>query len=530
MAVAPGALALLLHAHLPFVRHPEHGEFLEERWLFEAITECYLPLLGMLDRLAADGIPHRLALSLTPPLLNMLTDELLLGRYARHLAAMIAFAESEVERTAGEPVLHRLALANRVLLRRSRRDLLERHRGNLVASFRAHADAGRIEIVASAATHGYLPVLHGSPRAVEAQVAVGIAEHRRLLGRAPEGFWLPECGFEPGIDEVLARHGIRWFVVESHGLLQGAPRPMRATFAPVVTPAGVAAFGRDAESATRVWSAAEGYPGHPDYRDFHRDIGFDLDAEYVRPLLAPTGERVATGFKYHRVTGPGDAKDLYDPDRAAAAVAAHAADFADRCARQLAAAAAAAGSEVLVVAPYDAELFGHWWFEGPAWLEHTIRLVAARPDLELVTPGAWLDRHPFAQESLPAASSWGEGGYGSVWLSPENDWIYPRLDGAARRMVDLAERFPDARGLLRRGLDQAARELLLAQSSDWAFILSRRTVAGYATTRLRSHLDRFDRLHGEIVAGEIDEEGLREIEARDSIFPAIDHRIWCPDR
>ncbi|HZR80709.1 MAG TPA: 1,4-alpha-glucan branching protein domain-containing protein [Candidatus Binatia bacterium] len=528
MTSAHGYLALLLHAHLPFVRHPEHGDFLEERWLFEALTETYVPLLSALHALARDGVPHRLTISLTPPLLNMLVDPLLQQRYVRHLDALISFSERELERTRGDGGLQRLAQFYRDLLRRTRRTFVDELEGNLVPAFRRLQDEGSLEIIACAATHGFLPLLRGCEAAVRAQVAVGVEEHRRFFGRDPLGIWLPECGFYPGLDAILAEHGLRYFVVETHGLLHAEPRPAFATYAPVVTPSGVAAFGRDVESSRQVWSASEGYPGDYDYRDFYRDVGFDLDYEIVRPLLPPSGERVATGFKYHRITGAGPQKDVYNPDWAAAKVNAHAANFTSARAQQISSVAERLGRPPIVLAPYDAELFGHWWFEGPQWLETFIRQAAYdQHEFALVTPGDFLAQHPVLQESMPAASSWGAGGYNSVWLAGENDWIYRHLDFAAERMSSLARRSPHAVGLELRALNQAARELLLAQSSDWAFIMSRGTVVEYAVQRTRAHLGRVQKLHDDIAAGAIDEDWLAIVEARDNIFPAIDYRVYA---
>jgi 1,4-alpha-glucan branching enzyme len=525
---ARGYLALVLHAHLPFVRHPEHGDCFEERWLFEALTETYIPLLDALDRLDRDNVPCRLALSLTAPLLNMLVDPLLQGRYSRHLELQIAFAEAEIARASGDEAMRRLALFYRDLLRHTRRAFADTHQGNLVPAFRRLQDGGRLEILACAATHGYLPLLRGSERAVSAQVSIGVDEYRRFFGRAPVGFWLPECGYYPGLDLVLADHGVRYFIVETHGLLDARPRPVYATYSPVVTPAGLAAFGRDAESSHQVWSAREGYPGDHDYRDFYRDVGFDLDLEVVRSLLPPSGDRVATGFKYHRITGPGPVKELYDPDRALAKVAAHAANFTSSRERQVAEVLAAAGRPPIITAPYDAELFGHWWFEGPQWLESVARRAAYdQCSFALITPGDYLDLHPVLQEAQPAASSWGERGFHGVWLSGENDWIYRHLEAAAERMCALAHRFPDATGLELRALNQAARELLLAQSSDWAFIMSHQTVVDYAVERTRTHLGRLLAIHDGLLAGTIDPGWLAEVEARDNLFPAIDYRRYA---
>ncbi len=527
MDPAGGYLALVLHAHLPFVRHPEHGDFLEERWLFEAMTETYIPLLETFLALRHDGIPFRLTLSISPPLLHMLADPLLQARYLRHLERLIAFADEEVERTRGEPRFERLAALHRQLFRRTRRTFADTLEGSLIPTLRRLQEEGHLEIIACAATHGYLPLLRQHEHAVRAQVRVGVDEYRRFFGCEPTGIWLPECGFYPGLEEVLAEHDLRYFLVETHGILHARPRPAFGPYAPIVTPAGVAAFGRDPESSRQVWSASEGYPGDHDYRDFYRDIGFDLDESYLRPLLPPTGERIATGFKYHRITGPTPHKEPYDPDWAAAKAEAHANNFLSQREQQVVRLGSVLGQPPIVTAPYDAELFGHWWFEGPQWLDRLLRKVAyEQRTIALTTPGDYLARHPQAQEATPALSSWGQNGYSSVWLSGDNDWIYRHLHAAAERLCAQARRHPDAKGLTLRALNQAARELLLAQASDWAFIMSRGTVVEYAVERTRTHLGRLLKLDADLGAGAIDPVWLAEVEGRDNIFPAIDYRIF----
>lgn len=522
-----GYLALMLQAHLPFVRHPEHDEFLEERWLFEAITEAYIPLLEVLGGLVQDRVPHRLTVSLSPPLLNMLSDRLLQARYVRHLEKLIAFAEEEIDRTRDERPFQRLALFYRDSFRHARRIFLDVYEGNLLQGFRRLQEAGSIEVVASAATHGHLPLLAQTPSSVRAQVALGLAEHRRVFGEAARGFWLPEAAFHPDLDEILAQNGVRYCIVDTHGVLNARPGPVFGVYAPLVTPAGVVVFARDAESSTQVWSAQHGYPGDFDYRDFYRDAGFDLAEERVRSFLPPGGARVATGVKYHRITGPGREKEPYVPEWARGKVEAHASNFVASRARQIEGLAARMDHPPIVVAPFDAELFGHWWFEGPQWLDVLLRKTAYEQDsFATVSLGDYLDRHPVAQEAMPAASSWGEGGYNAVWLSGENDWIYRHLDAAARRMERLATAHGEATGLTLRALNQAGRELLLAQSSDWAFIMSRGTVVNYAVERTRSHLSRFHRLAEQLDTGHLDERWIAAIEACDSIFPALDYRIF----
>ena len=379
--------------------------------------------------------------------------------------------------------------------------------------------------MACAATHGFLPLLQQVPQAVRAQVQIGCAEYQRCFGRAPRGMWLPECAYVPGLENELRAAGVRWFVLDAHGLLFGRPRPRHGIFAPVFTPSGPAAFARDRESSRQVWSAEEGYPGDPAYRDFYRDIGFDLSLEYLRPYL-PGGSRRFTGLKYYRITGQGAHKEPYHRPWAMGAAEAHAAHFLKSRVDQARSLADALPSPPILLSPFDAELFGHWWFEGPEFLEHLLRKAAeGREELELLSPGAYLARHSTQQISSPSSSSWGNHGYWEVWLDDSNAWIYPHLHACARKMVEAAQsRAGRATALDERYLRQMARELLLAQSSDWAFLMKTGTARHYAEERTRLHISRFLKLHAEIDSG--NEEFLALCEERDNLFPSLDWRLY----
>ncbi|MFN8543226.1 MAG: 1,4-alpha-glucan branching protein domain-containing protein [Candidatus Binatia bacterium] len=523
--MADAIVALVLHAHLPFVRHPESADFLEERWLHEAITESYLPLLQVLDALDRDDVPGRIAVSLSPPLLGMLADRLLRARYLRHLDRLVELAEKEERRTRGDAAFHRLAEAYLVRFTRTRSAFLDDWQQDLIAAFRHHRDHGRLELLTTAATHGVLPLLAVSPAAVRAQVEVAAAEHRRFFGTQADGFWLPECAWEPGLDDVLRHAGFRYCIVDTHGLTHATPRPVYGPYAPVACRSGLAVFARDPDSSKQVWSTDEGYPGDPWYRDFYRDIGFDLDLAYVRPYVAPTGDRLHTGIKYHRITGATDDKAPYDPDRARERVAAHAAHFVDCRRRQVEWLSRTMDRPPIVVCPYDAELFGHWWFEGPQWLDAVLRRLAVTSGLEAATPADDLARHPTLQAAMPAASTWGWRGHTEVWLGEQNDWLYRHLHATADRLHALCRRYPGADERTRRALTQALRELLLAQSSDWAFMMSRQTTAEYAARRTRDHLLRCQQLCAEVELGAVDDLRLSALEDTDNIFPALDYRV-----
>lgn len=524
-----GYLCLVLHAHLPYVRHPEYELFLEEDWLYESITETYIPLLLVLEKLTAEGVPYGLTISLSPSLVAMLRDPLLQDRYVRHIDRLIDLARKETVRTQGDSSLQRLA---RMYLDgfSSARDYFVCKCGkNLTQGFRNLQEHGGVELIPCAATHGYLPLMTVVPEAVRAQITVAAVEHERCFGRRPRGMWLPECGYEPGIDRSLKEAGLRFFFTDAHGVLHASPRPKYGVFAPIFCPSGTAAFGRDLESSKQVWSSIEGYPGDHWYREFYRDIGYDMDYEYVRPYICADGKRKNTGIKYYRVTGPTAHKEIYDPDVAREKAAAHAANFMFNREKQVEYLFEKMdGRKPIVVAPYDAELFGHWWHEGPQWLEFLIRKVAYdQKTIKLVTPSQYLDENPQNQVATPSLSSWGWKGYSEVWLEGSNDWIYPHLHMAAQRMVELANTFWDPTHLERRALSQAARELLLAQSSDWAFIMTSGTMVSYAVRRTKEHIGRFTELYAALKSNCIDVRKLEEIEWKDNIFPEIDYRVYA---
>ena len=524
----PGCLSLILHMHLPFVRHPEHPEFLEEEWLFEAITETYLPLLDVMHGLADEGVPFRIAMSVSPTLGHMLCDELLRSRYERHLDRLIAVAENEVRRNKARTAQQRTARFFLLRLLRVREWWAHRWKRDIVSAFRALHNRGHLEIIACAATHGYLPLMLRE-ESVRAQIALGVEAHRSMFGCEPRGMWLPECAWRPGVDRTLAEFGIRWCVLDSHGIMLGTPRPQRAIFAPVFTPEGVAAFGRDRESARQVWSATDGYPGDPWYREFYRDAGWDMPEEEFRKFF-PGSQRRFTGLKMHRITGR-EPKQCYDRAKALGRVREHARHFLDARIRQLREVRALIPVPPVVVSPFDAELFGHWWFEGPEWLAAVLRGAAQAPaKIRLVTPGEYLAENDTHQVVEPAQSSWGDAGFNAVWLDPSNVWIYPGLHDAERKMISSARHFSDGAlpgEIEERCLRQLARELLLAQSSDWAFLMRSGTAREYATQRTREHLDRFRRLHAQLHSAAIESEFLENCEQRDNIFPRLDWRIYA---
>jgi 1,4-alpha-glucan branching enzyme len=401
---------------------------------------------------------------------------------------------------------------------------------NLLNGFRRFFELGKLELITCAATHGFLPLMDRNFAVMHAQIEHGCREFERHFGKRPQGIWLPECGYAEGVDAVLAHSGLRYFFTDTHGILFSTPRPTYGVYAPIRCPDhNIYALGRDTESSKQVWSSLEGYPGDYSYREFYRDIGFDLDYDYLRPHLHSTGIRHQTGIKYYKITGRTDNKHPYDPEVGRNRASDHAANFLFNREKQVEwLSGAMNGRPALIVAPYDAELFGHWWFEGPDWLEFLMRkLCFDQETVKPITVPEYLARHQPIQTCRPAFSSWGYKGYCEVWCNNTNDWIYRHLHENADRMVELARANPEpATPIRRRALNQAARELMLAQSSDWAFIMKTGTMVEYAVNRTHVHVLNFNHLYEQIKGDSIDESWLVEIERRHNLFPTLDYRMY----
>lgn len=554
-----GYVSFVLHAHLPFIHHPESDDYLEESWLYEAISETYIPLLKNFKRLVDEKVDFRITMSMTPPLLSMLSNKLLQQKYIKYLEQLIELSEKEIKRTTFNQKMNNLSHYYYERYSEDLRLFRDVFKCDLISQFKHFQDIGVLEIITCGATHGYFPILYVNEKTVRAQIAVGVQTYERFFGRKPRGIWLPECGYVPEADKYLREFGLDYAIVESHGVLYANPTPIYGTLAPIVSPQGFTVFGRDMESSRQVWSSINGYPGDYNYRDFYRDIGYEADYDYIKPYIAHNGVRVHTGIKYHRITGDTDNKDIYDIRWAKDSAERQAGHFLNSRTEQIENASKYMDKPPIVLCPYDAELYGHWWYEGPYWLYILFKKIYYDEcNFKLITPSEYMDKYPEIQECQPCRSSWGANGYSEVWLNPSNDYAHKHLHTAGDRMCELAYKFRDSYDILNnldnqikklkenkepitkitstskyrntklqvRALNQAARELLLAQSSDWLFIITNNTMVDYAHRRIKDHIGRFTRLYNELNSGKIDRKFLAEIEEKDQVFPDIDYRIY----
>ena len=556
-AVSPtprGTLLLVLHAHLPWVlghgRWP-HGE----SWLYEAAAECYLPLLRLLDRLEAEDRKGSVTLGVTPVLAEMLSTPRFRDGFLAYLEERASRADADRREfeASGDEHARGAAVAWSEFYDAAKVDFLEKYNRDLLAALKRLQQSNRIEIIVSAATHGYLPLL-GRDESIEAQLGIGITSYRRRFGRRPRGIWLPECAYRPGytwsrpvgparawlrpgLEEFLARKGLRYFFVDTHLVAGGAPigtyedrlgeRRLDAAREgtglspnePYAVSASrrrkVAALARDPRSSVQVWSADYGYPGDGAYLEFHRKHGRD-------------------GLRYWRVTDrriPLAEKVPYDPVGAKERAEAHAEHFASLVIDTLREYQEATGRTGVVVAPFDTELFGHWWFEGPQWLESVLRRLEGQ--VEVATASSFLAKHPPRSAIRLPEGSWGQGGHHWVWLNDGTRWIWEEVYRAEDAFLEASRA---ARGqrkpIVRRILTQLARELLLLESSDWPFLITTVAAKDYAEARVKEHIGAFDRLRSMLPRakdGTLSPEDLAwlaTIEARDSPFPDLDLKSW----
>lgn len=522
-----GYVSIILHAHVPYVPHPDAQRHVEETWFYESMIESYLPLLQVLRRVDESGFGGKITLSLSTPLIAMMSDRKLLQRFDDHLDMLIALAEREVERTRPDPDFAPIAgfYEGRLnSLRTFWREDLDR---GLTEEFARLHEAGRIELMTTAGAHAILPLMHlASSR--RAQVKNAIDYFELTFGHKPTGLWLPECAFTPPMDALLAEHDVRFTCVESAAIRKADSPPVFGNYAPIVTENGVAFFGRDELVRSQIWEP-EGYPSDPLYREFDRDVVFELSDEDLGDYHAD--DPIASGLKYHRITGtvPLEDKLPYHPDRARERAWEHGRHFVNERIEQIRSTHDRMGTRPAhITCAFEAEVFGHWWFEGTTFLESVFfHAHSASGDFVLGTPLDYLAVEPIHQLATPNTSTWGTGGYFDMWLNGETAWLYRYLHNAEITMRELVDSNPDATGIVARALRQCGRELILAQASDWTFVLRNALSANYALTRIEDHLRNFQRLAESINKGSVDNAFLSELEARHALFPDHDWKSWA---
>ncbi len=561
-----GYVTFALHSHLPYVVN--HGTWPHGmEWLHEAAAETYLPLLRVFGELEQQGLALQANVNLSPILLEQLSHPEFKDEFPKYLMRKIKAAHKDADDFTLQNDPH-MVKVSRFWLHFYEQALrqFDELGSNIIRGFQRFYDSGAIEIITCGATHGYFPLL-GTDSSIQAQVKTGVETHERFFGRKPRGIWLPECGYRPagtwqfpvtpdgssrpakpfyreGVEQILAEHGLQFFYVDTHLvdsstrftpyelLAGGVPIAMETVEEPPAKnfyrpyyadgpdrDAQVAFFTRDPRTSAQVWSGDQGYPGDGNYLEFHK-------------------KRWPGGNRYWRITGRKidlGLKQPYDPAIALERTREHAKHFVRITHETLERYGKNGAAASILTAPFDAELFGHWWFEGPEWLKN-VALEFAKPEsrVKLISCTDYLDQFPpSAYVALPEGS-WGAESNNSVWLNEDTAWTWKHIYAAETAVQQMANS-----GLWRgndtatRLVKQICRELLLLESSDWQFLITTKAARDYAEKRFNTHLEQFRTLldiwRRFEATHQISLEKLQElegIELRDSVFPDIDPELW----
>jgi 1,4-alpha-glucan branching enzyme len=534
-----------------------HGE----EWVHEAIAETYVPLWTALHDLADEGVDYRITVSVTPILAEQLADPLIVEHFLTYAEERAAWAAADIERfrDAGDKQMSELAKYFHHWYSRTLTSFRDRFGKDLLGALKQLQDRSFVEISTSAATHGYLPLL-ARDSSIYGQIQTGVDTFIKHFGRRPKAIWLPECAYRPayleqtngepvsrpGIESFLAEQDIRVFFAETHTVEGGRPvgkaagdavgiygavprrrlvnQPAEQQQEPGTTfksywvgdaPGQTAVLGRNNRTGQQVWSGSFGYPGDESYREFHRKDG-------------------VSGMQYWRVGGPGTdlgGKPPYDPERAQSRVKDHSRHFVSLVDDLLRQYKEETGEYGIIASNYDTELFGHWWFEGVDWLKGVLRGLAELDSVDMTTASTWVDEHGGDHVMILPESSWGMGGNHYTWTNPETEWMWPLIHAAETRMEELVAAHPEAHGDQLRVLNQAARELLLLESSDWPFLVTTGQANEYATQRFNEHVDRFNSLASIAERGgdmtQSEQETLAALEELDNPFAHINYRVFA---
>ena len=551
-----GSFVFVLHSHLPYYRKAGLWPFGEEN-LYECMAETYIPLLDVIHELHEEGIQAKLTVGITPILAEQLADEYLNHGFEKYLETKIEAVSKDIERYPNPNVPHSqhleyLAKFYHDWYCKIKDHYVNRYNKNLIEAFKKHYDLGNIEIITCGATHGFSPLL-ATETSLNGQFRLGVETHKKFFGKQPKGVWLPECAYRPGyeatdptgkkyyrppIEATLNNNGLEYFFTESHvieggvsvgsrrvvgiyGNIEYIPLPSRpptglSTYeAHWMQGAQVAVMGRNDRAGFQVWSAAHGYPGDGCFREFHKKDD-------------------KSGMNYWRITSPttdlGD-KMLYDPVLATNKTGENSDHYVDLLYHLLNDYKNNTGEEGLLMVSFDTELFGHWWFEGLHWIKHIIKKMHEHvPSITRRTAGEYVNaQRPKSAVTLPE-SSWGQGGHFWVWQNHQTEWMWTIIHSAEYRMESLANKFKDETDPLKlRALNQAARELVLLQSSDWPFLITTWQARDYATDRFLEHKDHFEKLASMIENNQIDEGFLQFTEDKDNPFNHINYKMYLPE-
>ncbi|MDR0410194.1 MAG: DUF1957 domain-containing protein [Spirochaetaceae bacterium] len=532
-------ISIVLNAHIPFVRKDKINFSFEEIQFFAAVSETLLPLLEMFDRLEADRIPFRMAMAVSPVLCHLLADKSLISHYIDYVDSQIAFGETELERVKDDAAMRKLAEYYYDTAIERRVNFTERYDKNIPKVLSYYQKKGRLELLASPATNCFLPFYLEHYEVIRAQIETALISHKKFFGVKPDGFWLPDMGYHPKLSAYLRNYGIDYTIIDTLGAILAEPRSKYGSFFPLKTKQGLHLLIKDFYAYRDIMDREQGFPVESLFRNFFHDAADDLPLENIRSFIEDDGTRLSTGYKYYTIGDSERPRAVYNPEQAAEKARNYAEQFIKGRASALSSAEALMREDLCEGTPvslcaWDADFLGRFWHEGIVFLESVFRVGCRNDKIKFMTPSEYIDsqNETLFQTSEPEFSSSGFNGYAESWLDESTGQFYRHLFHASMRMAELAERFKNETGIKERALKQAAREMLLALSSDWPRLISTQNVKSlpkwrdYAMRELESHLKNFTTIYEALGSSYLSTRFLTETERLNRIFPDISYTVF----
>ena len=523
-------LAFIIKTSQDFIRtnedNPGECDKLKLNSFFESISDSYIPLLWMLERLEAKKTNCKIGLVLPPVVCSMLEDQNIQSLYVEFLDKRIALGKKETTRNKDNPKALELTAAIVEKNKELKKAFTDTYNKNLVAQFAKFQREGFLEILGTCATDIFMPYYADLPEALSAQIEMGLQSYKKCFGELPEGFYLPELGYTPGIEKIIRAYGYSYTILHSRSVLLTDNPPVNGIFYPVRTDNYLGAYTADPFIDDQIYSE-DGWSTNTAYRNENRDIGFELDIKKLSPVMEEKTARFSTGYKYWKKDFNDKADVSYNMNTAAKQVQKDADDFIQKRTELLDKAGELAQNidYVVSVCCIDENKIRKHWSEYLLWLEAVIT-KANDNDLNLCFCKEILPK-PSTLEHIEPYYSAGTGeGYGENLLSSRNCWMMQYVRKATERMIDLAERFPSDTGLKTRLLNIGALELLLAQSSSLAKMIDQEEDAEYAERRFRLAINAFTVVFDALGSNTVSTEWLTKLELMDNLFPWINYKIF----
>ncbi|MBQ7501495.1 DUF1957 domain-containing protein [bacterium] len=518
--------AVVLNAHSPYLKSASSKPAPEEYWFFAQILESYLPLLDVFERLNNENINTPVVLSLSPTLLELLNDKDLQERFLQYIDNKLQLIEKEAARCMFEHDISALLEHYRRETKYWRHKYTEVYKCNLIKAFADLHKAGALSLITTCASSAVLPLLSAEPELCRIQIETGLDTFNKYFGFRPADFWLPECAFIPGLEHLLHKAGIKYTHISVSSAIGAVPYIGGSTCRPFKSEDGLVFFPNDMSACVEVWSGSGYYTDFP-YRCSSRDLSDDMPELDLSSFAPFTSERPAAGLKYH-CSGLTDGSDIYRMQNALELAEYHAEAFINSRKRQFGQIPVSDACPPLLTLSLNAEFFGLNWYEGCKWLEKTLRLIDADPDLQLITPEAYAQKYAQSLPSaVPNSGAWLDGGFMSRWINYSNDWIFRSL-GLAHKCFKRMAYAPEQTEEMQESINQALRFLLMVQAEDWPLMLSIGQHANYARKAVRNNLLAFYKLYEDFLNKKVDCQSLRSLHKRLNIFADLNYQKFFP--